>query len=434
MIFREAIRSLKNSRSKAAFFALTFYLTTALLFVYFNLAEAAQAGKPETFINAYNLADLTKTLMEGNAGNLMMVFVVIMCSIDLFFCNDFFVKNKAKELAVRLICGATYLQLAAYLLIQTMILMAIAIPLGIGTGYGLIHILNGMLAESGVVVKVTSYAMVEFVSVMIFIIFWTTLLNCSFAYKSGAVLLAGGNMNALMKKEKPFRTAQIPLFRILIDLAAAVLAVLPLYNFFRGESGLGVHMVIACVGLERLTTSVLIPLLNRFNRKKGMNNTVTAAAMGFFRRDIRFSKITVYLFLCDLLILMTMLSARENDLAEIMLIMISFAAISFLQAMTIMFRIETDLSDRGREYAILSYIGTEEEKKKKIMHREISMYYGSIILLMIIYAGTAVYSLYRSQAVSPQLILMMVLTSFIPLLAADIMTRIFYAGILKQTS
>ena len=74
------------------------------------------------------------------------------------------------------------------------------------------------------------------------------------------------------------------------------------------------------------------------------------------------------------------------------------------------------------------------EKKKKIMHREISMYYGSIVLLVVIYSGTAVYSLYRSQAVSPQLILMMICMSFIPLIAADIMTRMYYAGILKQTS
>ena len=31
MIFKEALRSLRNSMSKAVFFALTFYITTALL-------------------------------------------------------------------------------------------------------------------------------------------------------------------------------------------------------------------------------------------------------------------------------------------------------------------------------------------------------------------------------------------------------------------
>ena len=106
MIFKEALRSLKNSRSKAIFFALTFFITTALLFVYFNMAEAA-GTEGEVYVSDNNLADIIQLLSKGNISNLMMVFVVIMCSIDLFFANDFFVKNKAKELAVRLICGAT---------------------------------------------------------------------------------------------------------------------------------------------------------------------------------------------------------------------------------------------------------------------------------------------------------------------------------------
>ncbi len=125
MIFKEAIRSLKNSFSKAVFFALTFFMTTTLLFVYFNMAYTVTQNKPEVFIDANNLADFGAMLEQGNMSNLLMVFVVIMCAMDLFFCNDFFVKNKAQELAVRLICGATYIQLAMYLLIQTILLMLV---------------------------------------------------------------------------------------------------------------------------------------------------------------------------------------------------------------------------------------------------------------------------------------------------------------------
>ena len=146
MIFKEAMRSLRNSRSKAIFFALTFYITTTLLFVYFNMAAALTGGQPEVYITSANQADLFQLLEKGNAGNLMMVFVVVMCFIDLLFCNDFFVKNKAKELAVRLICGATYIHLALYLLIQTVLLLVISIPLGILTGYGLIGLMNHLLA------------------------------------------------------------------------------------------------------------------------------------------------------------------------------------------------------------------------------------------------------------------------------------------------
>ena len=78
MIFKEAIRSLKNSRSKAIFFALTFFITTALLFVYFNMAEAA-GTEAEIYFSEFHQADVIQLLSKGNISNLMMVFVVIMC-------------------------------------------------------------------------------------------------------------------------------------------------------------------------------------------------------------------------------------------------------------------------------------------------------------------------------------------------------------------
>ena len=77
MIFKEAMRSLRNSRSKAIFFALTFYITTTLLFVYFNMEAALTGGQPEVYITSANQADLFQLLEKGNAGNLMMVFVVV---------------------------------------------------------------------------------------------------------------------------------------------------------------------------------------------------------------------------------------------------------------------------------------------------------------------------------------------------------------------
>ena len=217
MIFKEALRSLKNSRSKAVFFALTFFITTALLFVYFNMAEAVPSD-PEVYVSDQNLADMLQLLSKGNISNLMMVFVVIMCAIDLFFTNDFFVKNKAKELAVRMICGATYLQLAGYLLIQTMILLAVSIPLGILCGYGLLQVFNVLLNMGGaeITLRVTSYAMVEFVSVMFFIVGVITILNASFAYKSGAVLLAGGNISA-MKKGGGYGVTNTKVFQFILN-------------------------------------------------------------------------------------------------------------------------------------------------------------------------------------------------------------------------
>lgn len=432
MIFKEALRSLKNSRSKAVFFALTFFITTALLFVYFNMAEAVPSD-PEVYVSDQNLADMLQLLSKGNISNLMMVFVVIMCAIDLFFTNDFFVKNKAKELAVRMICGATYLQLAGYLLIQTMILLAVSIPLGILCGYGLLQVFNVLLNMGGaeITLRVTSYAMVEFVSVMFFIVGVITILNASFAYKSGAVLLAGGNISA-MKKGGGYGVTNTKVFQFILNLIGIAAAVLPLYGFFKSSGGLAVMMVIACVGLERTISCVLLPALSRYNRKKGTASTVEAAANGFLRRDIQFTKITIFLLIGDLMVLLSMLAARQNGPVEQLMIIFTYISISILQSMTIMFRLETDLSSRSREYMILGQLGTPDEMRSAIMHREIRRFYLFVALLCVIYIGTALVSVYISRGASLSQIALLGTSALVPVAAVAVLTIIFYSGMLKN--
>ena len=425
MIFKEALRSLKNSRSKAIFFALTFFITTALLFVYFNMAEAA-GTEGEVYVSDNNLADIIQLLSKGNISNLMMVFVVIMCSIDLFFANDFFVKNKAKELAVRLICGATYIQLTMYLLIQTIILLLVSIPLGILTGFGLLHVFNMILAagNTGMVIGISSFAMVEFISIMVFVVFVITLLNCSFAYKSGAVLLAGGNIGA-MKKSGGYGFTNTKFFQLILNLIGIAAAVLPIAGFFRSSGGLAVMAIIACVGLDRTVTNVLIPAMNRYVRKTGTKSTKETAVTGFLRRDIQFSKITIYLVLIDLIVLLSMLSGRENNAVEELMIVFTFISISIMQWMTVMFRLETDLSSRKKEYDILGQIGTDESTRTKIMHSEIFRFYLFAGILTVIYLGTALIASHTAQAP------LLAAAAVIPLIAVAVTTDLYYRSVLK---
>ena len=433
MIFKEAIRSLKNGRSKAIFFALTFFLTTALLFFYFNMAESAAAGREELYVTATNLADLGQLLMKGNIGNLMMVFVVVMCSVDLFFCNDFFVKNKAKEVAVRMICGATYMQMTSYILIQTIILMAVSIPLGIIAGYGLLQLMNVILASqnAGLVIGIDSFAIVEFVCVMIFIIFWTTMLNCGFTYKSGAVLLAGGDIGAMMKNKNNYGIGSSRFFQFILNIAGIVIAVLPIYSFFKGSGGLAVIAAVGCVGLNRVINEMFLPLLTAKNRKKGTADTVKMIAGGFLRRDIQFSKITVYLLITDLLVMMTMLFARENNAVEQLLIVVSYICISVLQALTVMFRLETDLSGRAKEYRILSQVGTDQEQENRIMKKEISLFYLFVLAVIVLYPGCAVLALALTSNAQPSMLALLSAAAVIPVIAVYVLTLIYYRNVLN---
>ncbi|MBR4446423.1 MAG: hypothetical protein IKS37_11080 [Solobacterium sp.] len=419
---KEAFRSLRNSPANALFFALTFYLTTALLFAYFHMAATVMGDQPEVFINSNHLADIFQQLEKGNAGNLMMVFIVIMCAVDLIFANDFFVKNKAKEIGIRLMCGATYTQLAFYLLIQTMILMAAAIPLGILSGYGLLLWMQNALQTA---IPLDGYAWMEFIAVMTMIVFWTTALNCSFAYKSGAVLLAGGNMNALMKKENPYGLKKSKTAEYILNIVGILAALFPLVQFAYGGIGMIVGMVIGCIGLNRVLENIVVPALTKHTRRSSTKKTENVLRNGFLRRDILFSRLPVFLYLTDILVLLAMMT-RNNTPLEASLVKISYGAVCILQALTILFRLATDLSTRTKEYRIMDQIGADAEMRERIPVLEIVWYGLFLLAITLFYIGTALYFVVGNGSLPAGSAVFAVLFAVVPLLICLGILLVYY--------
>jgi hypothetical protein len=92
---------LKKTFSKAFFYWLIFVLTTMFIYLFYNISMSDPSVNP-----------LNDT---GNMITYVMIIVIILCSIDILFANDFYVKLKGKDLAVRLICGGKFTQIAGFL-------------------------------------------------------------------------------------------------------------------------------------------------------------------------------------------------------------------------------------------------------------------------------------------------------------------------------
>ena len=140
----------------------------------------------------------------------------------------------------------------------------------------------------------------------------------------------------------------------------------------------------------------------------------------------------LFLLICDLLVVMTMLFSRQYSTLEYLLVIVTYVSIAILQSLTIMFRLETDLSGRMHDYHILSQVGVSEAEKNKIMHSEVSKFYLLILALVIIYAGTAFFSLYRSGQASTSQILFLSAAAILPLIVTDVLTRIYYGQVIKE--
>lgn len=172
---------------------------------------------------------------------------------------------------------------------------------------------------------------------------------------------------------------------------------LPILFSNNGTGGIAVFVIAGCVGLDHVLKDILLPLFSRYNRKKRMNKPVAAFANGFLRQDILVSGITLYLLVADVVVLIAMMFTRNDTPLERMLVWISFIFIVILQSMAIMFRLETELSSRTKEFQILDQTGFEQMQIQKLMRREITMFYGFVLFVALFYLSAVYYALVRAK-------------------------------------
>lgn len=284
MIFHDALGSLKNDFSRSFFYWLTFLLTTTFSVLFFSVASQKEIGF--TLIHASN--DVSTTIT---------IFSVVICMIEVFFANDFFIKTKSKALAIQLICGARFVQLAEYLLCQTFILLAAAIPCGILLAVGLIPVTNTAISlylHSSFTIQVNSTAIIGTAFVVLTLIFWTTYLNMAFAYRNNAStllnersvltglsssLLAGLGINKIENVKKAVK--------ILQGVGSIVLFIAPLAFMFRSPDNIFVLSLASMAGFLFTTTTVVIPGISKLLKDCCIHKPVALTFLGFLRTDIR---------------------------------------------------------------------------------------------------------------------------------------------------
>ena len=434
MIVRDAIRSLKNSMAKAVFYWLTFVLTSMFVFLFFNISMSESLGF--TWINNNNDTVTTVT-----------VFVITICLIIIFFANDFFVKNKARELAIRLVCGATFLQLAEYLLVQTFILMVIAIPFGITGALILVPVLNGIISSilnSPFSIGIYPYAVLTTIIILGLVVFWTTYLNLSFAYRNSASMLlnerklinplSGFSMiddNFVLtekekeerRKEKLARRERGARFR---KIACIILFLFPLIVFHFNRDMALVVSIFGMVGFYLGVPNVIIPELNRLTRDSKTDDPELLAVAGFYRTDLTILRSNIILFLASAILLVCILLGRETTPLEMMLSLLSYVVMNVLLSLAIMFKFSTEVYSRQKYFMTLNHLGYVKEDRERIINREVGLLYLTILIVALLYLGNIFLSMIFGNVLTWNQAGLLILFMVIPLGIAWLFTIFYY--------
>ena len=422
MIIHDAFMSLKNDMIHSFFYWLTFVISSMFIFLFLVVSMSDAVGV--TFVQA-----------KGDVATNLAVFSSVLCMVEIVFANDFYVKSKSRELAVRLVCGATYVQLAQYLLSQTVFLVAIAIPVGILAGticIPLIGLLMSSITGTPMSINITGEALIWTICILGFVVFWTLILNLSFAYRNSAAQLLN-SQTIKTGSSNPFLTAFLEDLNkgkqgTISRLLALAMFLVPIGLFYFSPSASMIFAAVSLVGLNDLIKNLAMPYLNR-HIEKHITDPEKTGYLGFVRHDLKILKTNLLLLIVTSVLLITILVSTTTA-TDAVLVLITYVAMSTLFSMAILFRYSSDLSFRKKYYRTLSHIGYMQDSEKRMITKEVLTFYGVVIALILFYVINLSASLIIGGNLSVTSTVVLLISAVIPELICMIINRSFYMDVI----
>ena len=422
MIIHDAFMSLKKDMIHSFFYWLTFVISSMFIFLFLVVSMSDAVGV--TFVQA-----------KGDVATNLAVFSSVLCMVEIVFANDFYVKSKSRELAVRLVCGATYVQLAQYLLSQTVFLVAIAIPVGILAGticIPLIGLLMSSITGTPMSINITGEALIWTICILGFVVFWTLILNLSFAYRNSAAQLLN-SQTIKTGSSNPFLTAFLEDLNkgkqgTISRLLALAMFLVPIGLFYYSPSASMIFAAVSLVGLYDLIKNLAMPYLNR-HIEKHITDSEKTGYLGFVRHDLKILKTNLLLLIVTSVLLITIL-VSTNTATDAVLVLITYVAMSTLLSMAILFRYSSDLSFRKKYYRTLSHIGYMQDSEKRMITKEVLTFYGVVIALILFYVINLSASLIIGGNLSVTSTVVLLISAVIPELICMIINRSFYMDVI----
>lgn len=417
-MLKDVLNSLMHDKIRTFFCWVTFTLTSMFIFLFFTVAMSNAVG-------------VTMYHAKSDIPTMLMVASVILCSIEIVFANDFFIKNKSKSLAVRLVCGATYTQNASYLLLQTMLILLVAVPVGIILGLCTLPAINGLLVSimhENIAITLNFQSVLWALIVLGYVIFWTLLLNLSFSYRNSAAQLL--NSNALKMPLSKTLGIGGKAGRSVMTLLHVVLWIAPIFMFYYEKSLVLICTIASLAGFVMVLDDLILPLIDK-NIKNHIHDAEKIISTGFFRNDLKVLKFSILLFIISSTLLVSLLTGTDNPVYQL-LVMITYIAMNALLSLSIMFKFANEMSDRSGKFKTLSHIGYLPEASKRIIRSEVVKLYTFILIVILLYLVNIFATLYLGGVLALNHILILLIGSVLPVIICGIISLLYYRSIILK--
>ncbi|MFQ6794540.1 MAG: hypothetical protein ACLRT4_17425 [Thomasclavelia sp.] len=409
-----ALQSIKKDFIKSLFYFLTFVLTTVFIFLFFNLTL-----NPDTKIN---LGGQDQTIITPIA-----VLVILVAMLCVFMVNDFYVVAKSKDISIILVSGASVYQVGFYLLIQSLILLSLAILTGFMISYFLVPIVNQFF-----LVTVSSVDTIYFISertyvataiILLFEIGWCTYLNMGYCYRT--------NINTMLKasvkiEDYGFKIKQ----RSHLFYLLAFMIPLIIFPFLNQAKDYFIFSIIGAIGVYGIVKQIVPKLITYLQADWGLEDRHWLIVLGNLKKDLQQVRYLVILVMLSAIILMCSILYTLNDPLVSTIVLFAYFSVMILLAITTIFKLGMELKKRQRSFKNLTYLGYELKDLKKIITLEMIIFYSLIMIIPLLYQVVIITRLTYLGLLNGLLIMMILMIMIVPMLICMIINIIMYYQIL----
>lgn len=410
------LRSVRKDFDRAIFYWLVLMLSCMFVYLFFHLSVSEEVGVH--FI--YSDSGLPLNLL---------IFDVAICMIIILLANDFYIRQKARELGVMLVCGSTFVDLVKYLLAQTTFLLLTAVPVGVVLGrlsMPLVNIAMSAAAGTNVVIHPKPSAVIGTVLVIGFEMVWITILNLSFCFRNSIYSFLHGEDKIFTPLRLGGKAKKVVGFLNYIFPITYLACPVFIYTHSGNSNDMLVYGMLGTISLLFTIIKVISPYLKYAIVDNWSNDGEKTVYIGFFREDLKIVQIYLGLFIVTSIILSTTIGSVTDNSGYMTLCMISFVMLSPLMAMALMFRYSTEVVSRKRLFVMLDKLGFLEEQLNNIVRKEVILLYTFITLTSLLYVFVTVITLLHAGHLPASILSFILLAFLIPLIITGFISYFYY--------
>ena len=284
-------------------------------------------------------------------------------------------------------------------------------------------------------INITGEALIWTICILAFVVFWTLILNLSFAYRNSAAQLLN-SQTIKTGSSNPFLTAFLEDLNkgkqgTISRLICLGMFLIPIGLFYYSPSASMIFAAVSLVGLNNVIKNMAMPYLNS-HIEKHITDPEKTGYLGFVRHDLKILKTNLLLLIVTSVLLITILVATTSA-TDAVLVLITYVAMSTLLSMAILFRYSSDLSFRKKYYRTLSHIGFMQDNEKRMITKEVFTFYGIVIALILFYVINLSASLIIGGSLSVTSMLILLISAVIPEQICMVINRSFYMDVIFKS-